>query len=348
MQSGRSGAESGARVRRKDYFLGLDGGGTKTLAVVLDSEGHTLSSVKGPKCPVIGEPTTEQSEVLTALVRDVLSRSGLGISSVRHCGIGLNGIDFEDEYPLQLETLAEALSLPTERITAVNDGIGALWGASGAQALVLIQHGTGYTSAYRQNYGEEKLFDHLNVGRMFDIRRGLMALIARMIDGREEPSPLLDTMLKYFGVESDRYAEAAFRGWIPADKRMNTGPLIFKAWEEGDPGATQLVETAAKEYIIAIRAMLARIDHPSPAVVLGGGLLNHASQRFIDKVAQGIQGHHPEAAVGRPELQPGHGTAIMAAFHAGDGGDSEAFFSLVKSKRKTDVKKHPNHHRGCG
>jgi N-acetylglucosamine kinase-like BadF-type ATPase len=232
--------------------------------------------------------------------------------------VGLSGIDFADEFAGQHAALSACLGIDPRRLTLVNDGVAALWGASAADCACVVQHGSGVTHAYRAGLGTEQPYDHLDVGRLFNIRDALAALVARMIDGRAPATALKETVLQHYGIADEGdYAEALYRGWIPRDL-LRTGQIhAFAAWQAGDPAATRLVALAADDYALTACTMVGRTGAPRCEVAFGGGVLNHAPEEFHAQLAKRVHERFPEALVIRPRLSPGHGAALMAAFHHG-------------------------------
>jgi len=152
------------------FYIGIDGGGTKTEGVLLDNSGKILSKVKSGASSVIGSPCKESLEILKNTVDILCSENDISVEEITFCSLGLNGIDFDDEYNLQFKSISEYLGFPGNKFSLANDAVVALWGASQSPASVILQHGTGITSAFRSDYGSEVLFDHLNVCNCYDIR----------------------------------------------------------------------------------------------------------------------------------------------------------------------------------
>jgi N-acetylglucosamine kinase-like BadF-type ATPase len=251
-------------------------------------------------------------------MESLCSQARVSQEDIRVCGIGLSGVDFDDELPVQREGVAAALALPQERVLLVNDGIVALWGASGKPAAALLQHGSGFTGGYRARHGEEVLFDHLSIADTFDMRSALVSLVARMINGMAQPTPLKDKALSHFGIADERhYCEAVYRHFIPVERRVSTPPLIFSSWLEGDLGAAQLVESAIRDYALAAKAMIAATGNSSPDVTFGGGVLAKAPDAFWKSLRRAVRELHPHVTVKPPDLPPEYGGAIMAGHHVG-------------------------------
>jgi len=213
---------------------------------------------------------------------------------------------------------ASVLTLPQERVVLVNDGIVALWGASPKPAATLLQHGSGFTGAYRARHGGEVLFDHLSIAGTFDMRAALVSLVARMINGMAQPTPLKDKALAHFGIADERqYCEAVYRHFISSKRRLSTPPVIFSSWLEGDPAAAELVASAIRDYALAAKAMIQATGSSDPDVSFGGGVLAQAPYQFWQSLTRAIRESYPDTTVKPPDLLPEYGGAIMAGFRLG-------------------------------
>lgn len=312
-------------------FEGIDGGTAKTAGVLLDERGRLLARhvVGGLVFP--DRPSPEDGAVLRELVRELSRQAGVPVSRVRFCALGLCGVDTPGQFAAQLEAVRRATGIDTDRLALVNDAIVALWGATDAPASAILQHGSGFTAAWRATYGQETLFDHLNAGRTFDFRTELLSLVARMIDGRAEPTPLKEKLLAHLGVPSEAdYAEAVWRRKFPGKNERHTAPLVFEAWRAGDPAADMLLRRAADDYVLSAWAMLARIGCADARISFGGGVLARAPAQFWELLADGVHRRYPDVTVAPPELAPESGAAVMAAFRAGL--DPVTFFRNVRER----------------
>jgi len=310
-------------------LLGIDGGASKTTGVLIDPEGRVLARARLGGSAVVGKPNPRCCAVLASLMDALCTDSGITHGQVWHCGLGLNGVDFEDEFAEQHADISQALGLPPERITLVNDGIVALWAATAAPAATMLQHGSGFTAAYRSRIGAEQCFDHLGVTRVFDMREGLMVLLARMITGQMEATPLKEKALAFLGIAEDRYAEAVFRHTVPRELRMGSLPLIYSSWVGGDAAAATLVEAAIADYAQATRAMVRKTGADSPEAIFGGGVINCAPPVFWHSLTERLQETHPGIAAKRPEMEPEFGAAVMAGHRVGV--EPEALFGKVRA-----------------
>jgi N-acetylglucosamine kinase-like BadF-type ATPase len=305
-------------MREGGVLVGIDGGASRTRGVAITAADEALARADAGGSAIIGAPRAEACAVLRSVLDSLCSQGGFARDDIALCGLGLNGVDFEDEFPVQHAGIAEALGIPSERLVLVNDGIVALWGASAAPAAAILHHGSGITSAYRSAYGQEKLFDHLDAARTFDMRHELVSVVARMLNGMVEDTPLKAKALAHFGIaDESRYPEAVFRRQIPREKVLSTPPFIYQAWLDGDGVAAALVEAAADDYALTAKAMIACTGSSNADATFGGGVINCAPPPFWTLLAERVHRHCPDVAVKPPDLAAEFGAAIMAGYHVG-------------------------------
>lgn len=310
--------EREAYIVNRKYLMGIDGGGTKTEISISDMNGYILSEVRGPGTAVAGIPKKSTMSLLAGLTQAACGKAGIEISDVAYCGIGLSGIDFPEEHSVQLEHIAAAVGLPKNKITLVNDAIVALWGAAPDKASIIIQHGTDFTAAWRCDYGKETLFDHLNTGGIIDIRKELITLTSRMLDGRFPATPLKKTVLAHFCITDERaFSGLLFKQQISREILAGTPPLIYAAWLNNDEAAQLIIEKSIADYAVTACAMIAKADKESVMVSFGGGIINNAPEKFMNILSEKIHSRYPAVKVGRPALAPVFGALLLAAHQKG-------------------------------
>jgi N-acetylglucosamine kinase-like BadF-type ATPase len=312
------------------FFLGIDGGSSKTAGVLCDGAGAVLARCRKGPCAIPGRPKPESLAVLKSAIDELLSAAAVPPGAEWHCGIGVSGIDFPDEIPAQVKAVEEFLGLPPRRLTVVNDGIVALWGATCADRAAILQHGSGLTSVIRTAPGQERIFDALDVAHVFDMRMEAIRLVCRIIDGRCPPSPLKDRLLGVLQVANEtQLAERIYRRQIAWPTIWSTLPTIFELWLEGDWAATSLVRRAVADYVLLAKALLAPIGNDAD-MIFGGGVMKPAPPRFWHLLAAELGRLAPGAVPKRPALPPEFGAAVMACHHAG--GPARELFEQLKSQ----------------
>ena len=306
-------------------YIGIDGGGTKTVGVLADDTGATLATCKAGASAIVGMPSAEACAVLQSVQARLCEIGGIRPDAVAWLGLGLNGVDFPEETVMQHGVLSRVLAISPERFILVNDGIAALWGATPAPAAAIVQHGTGFTAAYRSAYGAELPFDNLDAGRFYDLRLEALARVARMIDGRAAVSPLKAAILACLDASAEKdYGEIVFLRNYSQPQLAAILPAVLRVAEAGDPATRSIVERAIADYVCTAVTIVRKTGSSSPDVVFGGGRLLSAPEWFLKRIVDGVLRECPGVRIRRPELSPAVGAAIMAA-HA-DGCPPARFF----------------------
>lgn len=301
-----------------DFYIGIDGGGTKTAVVLSDAEGHVLARHRGKGSAIVGKPGPEACLVLNQALDAVCAQAGKKREDLACLSLCLSGVDFDYEIPMQRAEFSTALKVPSESLVVANDGVAALWGSTSKPAAAILQVGTAYIGVYRREPGQEKLFDNLNVGGLFDIRAQAITLVARMMDGRVAASPLKEKLMERFGLKTEAaYLEEVYRGSISWELRSGTPALLWQSWQEGDKAVDFLVESALDDYALAARAMVERAGAAEVAVSFGGGIVAQAPPRFWDLMRKKMARLCPAALVQAPQLPAEAGAAVLAAWQAG-------------------------------
>lgn len=310
-------------------LIGLDSGGAKTAAVLCDGEGRVLARARDAGAAIVGQPDARFYEVVGGVLARLCGEAGVDLADVERVAIGLSGVDYPDEQAQQHAQIAQRFGLEG-RLDLVNDGLVALWGVSASRRAALMQHGSGITTAYRDDYGREAIYDSLDIAEVYDIRRAAFARTARMIDGRAAPTSLCDRVLAHCGVAAADFAEWAFRHPRAAGaKRFAVAGVVFEAWNDGDAAAAEMIQSAAADYVLAMRAMAGRIEGTFEAA-FGGGVIAQGGAAFQavigDQLAQAV----PDARLTPIELAPEFGAALLAGH--GCGLDPEGLFANLASQ----------------
>lgn len=265
-----------SEAETKPLFLGVDGGGSKTLAVIVDEAGCERGR---------GVAGSSNHEVVgmdraVAAIHEAVGNA----TAIAHIDlpltaawIGLAGID----HPRDIELLAPAVSFFAATVRMTNDAELAL-SALAHQIGVAVISGTGSIALGRDAQGSLARaggWGHVlgDEGSGFGIGREALQCAVRAADGRGRPTELLDSILRHWQLPAP---EALLERVYPTfDKTAIAAlaPLVLALARAGDPVARKIEMRAASELALAIIAVARRLGivaGPLP-VAFGGGLLIH-------------------------------------------------------------------------
>lgn len=273
------------------YYLGIDGGGSKTLAVVTDEHGNeTGRGMAGSTNYGVVGATKAVQHIFEATSRAL---HGLhGHIHIKRAWLGLAGID----RPADIALLEPLLCNLAATVNITNDAELALSVLPDAIGVVLIS-GTGSISLGRNARNQATRaggWGHILGDEGSGYALGLQALQAavRAADGRDSQTRLLELILQQWNLNQpdDILGEVYLHDDKAKIARLSR--LVFQAAQEGDSSAQQIVETGAHELALVVDTVCRKLDIPTTEEVplaLGGGLLLYEEQyreRFLTCLRQ--------------------------------------------------------------
>lgn len=296
------------------YVLGVDAGGTKTVAVIADDSGQVVGiGAGGP-----GNPDGVGARIARRSLADAAggARDAAGVDIVATTFAGVAGVVTEDDRTAARAMLSSIIGVGTPIDVDHDCRIALAGGLSGRPGIVLIAGtgasafgrtatGTGWlASGWGSLFGDE--------GSSFWLAREGLRAAARAVDGRGEPTLLRQLLFDRLGVVDpwDLPGRAA-RGALQRPELAALAPLVVSAAEGGDDVAGLLVRTAAGELAGAAAAVDRALDFAArPEVVLVGGLFN--SELVSTAVRARLAEMVPDAPVVAPESSPAVGAVLLA------------------------------------
>jgi N-acetylglucosamine kinase-like BadF-type ATPase len=257
------------------FVLGIDAGGSKTLAYLAADDGSVVAQGRGGPANLQASGELDVEKVLHDVVEQVIGDRPVTIGAV--C-LGMAGMDRPGD-----EAVARAMMRRLgfrRRTLVVNDALIALTaGAGDGPGLVLVS-GTGSIAYGRNAQGLAARaggwgFAIGDEGSGYWIGRRALAAVMRAADGREPATQLTGLVLAHFGLEREDglVAEIYERG-LRRDVIAALGGVVARAHAEGDAVAGEILALAAGELALAAGSVASRLGLRGEAfpTVLAGGL----------------------------------------------------------------------------
>ncbi|MDP1676668.1 MAG: BadF/BadG/BcrA/BcrD ATPase family protein [Bacteroidota bacterium] len=310
-------------MKSKKYIIGMDGGGTKTHAIIADANGKILKMhFAGPSnFQIMG--VEKAAETIFSLIEICCESVNCEIKNVAAVACGLTGagrIGDQKRMAEGLKKFAESKNAKLKNIIIESDARIALEGAFKGDAGIILIAGTGSIAFGKDSKG--KVHRVGGWGRMlgdegsgyFIGRLGLTA-VTRHIDGRGEKTKLTSMIAKEFGLtDQTAIIDAVYKNNFDI---ASVAPLVLKAAEKKDSICFTIVETAVIDLAEHIRvAGLKIIPHSAKKVKtkihvsLIGGLI--ANDTLISRLLkQYLAYNHPNMEIISPMASPAYGAVVM-------------------------------------
>ncbi len=315
-------------------FLGLDGGGTKTTTLLIDSDKQIIGRghAGGSNYHSVG------IEAAFASVKQAVDEALQGRQPDAAC-FCMAGGDLPHDFDTLYSKLNE-LNL-NDKFTIRNDVLGALRAGSRFPYGVAVVCGTSFNAAGISKTGEEFRLPALGPisGDIAGARRlATRALGAafRSWDGRGEPTLLAELILK--ALDAPDFPTVASRwgkGEIDDSQLKSLAPLVFEANEAGDAVARQYIYEQGVELGTAANAMLDKVDLTDSDcdVILGGSVFYGKGDLLMNTITQTIRAVSTTVKIKRLEVLPVTGAVMLAADSIGASFD-ETFVDTLPEEMK--------------
>ncbi|HEX6642984.1 MAG TPA: BadF/BadG/BcrA/BcrD ATPase family protein [Thermoanaerobaculia bacterium] len=304
------------------YFIGVDGGASKTAALVVDESGKPHGrGLAGPSNHLrVG--IEEATRNVEHAVNRALVEAGIAIKDVEYAYCGIAGAD----HPFHRQNVVDALRVffPRNNFIVDTDARVALTGAIGFGAGVVVISGTGSVAFGRNNSGDEAraggwgptLGDE---GSGYWIAREGLSAIVRAHDGRGFSTKMTELLCESYGMcEPDELPRFVYAATTHVDDIARYGKLVIDAAAAGDDVAREIVARGGSELaecVLAIARKLHMTDDAFPVAYVGGAF--HAAEMLLSPMRLRIERDAPGARLVPPERTPVEGAAMMA-MHAAE------------------------------
>jgi glucosamine kinase len=258
--------------------IGIDGGGSKTHAIVANESGESLGEATGPGSAVKPGEEEASADVIAQTAREALEKARLSDVTPRVLCVGVAGAGRENAKQALWQALV-ARDVASDVVVHTDFGI-ALDDAFGDGPGVLLIAGTGSAAFGRSPAGTTGRCGGWgpiigDEGSGTWIGRRALSIVSAAADGRESQTALTGAILTAAEVNevSDLipWAAAATREQI-----ASLAPVVFSVAEGGDLRANAVISLAVEELMLHIRALgqsLFGDERAAIPVALAGGLM---------------------------------------------------------------------------
>lgn len=304
-------------MRAQNLVVGVDGGGTKTDAVILEANQQILGSgTAGPSNPLrVGIANA------AAAVREAIDKACVVAKvrreDIRSAQVGLAGARRKELRARMREALSN-LGIPN--IDVVSDAEIALYGATDGEPGVVVIAGTGsvacgvnargrrvYAGGWGPVAGDE--------GSGAWIARQALRAIAQASDGRGPRTSLMAAACAYFHVTlPDDLATAIYAPTITNERLAGFGKQVIEAAKAKDSVARQIMAEAGSELGAAAAAVIRnlKLEPERFQVAYVGGVFLAARELVLGPMRGQVKNLAPNAFLAPPRISPAVAAARMA------------------------------------
>ncbi len=302
---------------RARYFLGIDGGGTKTQAVVIDSEGRVIGEGLSGAANPLRVGLEEAISNVGQAVSDACARAGIELADIQSACAAIAGINHRIHYHTMKDALDEALHIAG--LELVTDAQAALEGALDGKPGVVVIAGTGSIAIGINEAGQQARAGGFgptlsDEGSGYYIAQRALKAVVSSFDGRSPKTTLTERICNKLGVAgpSDLPGVIYNSDSEPVDITP-LAELVDEAAREGDEVARQILVAAGCELGRLAASVIDKLGLHSSAfrVACVGGVFR-SGEFVVEPLREAVSRAAPHAEIGPPLYPPVIGAAKLA------------------------------------
>jgi N-acetylglucosamine kinase len=298
-----------------NYILGIDGGGTKTLAVCADLQGNVLGvGISGGS----NYHTVGLGEAIAAIKRSsnqAISISGIEGSDIHAVCAGLAGAGRQTDRSLLFPNIMSLT--PAGKVILEHDAAIALAGATACNQGVIVIAGTGTMAFGVNKAGEQRRSSGWgnilgDEGSAYYIGHKALISACKAYDGRGEKTTLLDGIVRLF--ELDDFSDVVKRVYNASPKDIAAiAPLVSEIAYAGDEVAIKIMRDAGIELALSAVSVIKDLGMENEKVqVATSGSVFNAGKILLIPFDETMKSFIPLAEIISPMFKPVIGALLLA------------------------------------
>lgn len=289
------------------YYLGIDGGGTRTTAVVTDEKGNTITKKTGRTINFysVGNETARNN--LSDLMNEITAETGIKL--FESAFIGCSALDCEaDEETTDM--LCKGV-INAENIKMHSDVYIALKSVKGAKFPCVAICGTGSIAASEDNDGSIHVsggWGHIlgDEGSAYSIAVNALKSCCQMCD-KGEKTPLLDSANEFFGTDDFRKTiDIIYSPDMTKDRLARFASVL----DESDETVSEIIKNEAQKFAFTVQTLLEKMKNCDILGLYGGVFQNNSL--FREKFTESIRKDFSEIKIQLIATPPEETAALLA------------------------------------
>jgi glucosamine kinase len=297
------------------YYLGFDGGGTKTKACVIDENKEILyQATSGPSS--IDTVTADQTlRAFCSALGDLEANLGF-FPEFSGIFAGLGGIVTHADEELVEMLLKKLPGVTAEtRVQARNDMEIALASSLCWEGIAIIV-GTGMVAFGKKNGRTHKSagwgYKEGESGSAYDLGMQAIQTMIRAYDNRLPKTAFTEEVFQTLKMtEVTDFVRVMDQLWGKRTEIASLAPLVTKHADRNDPHALKIIEKSTDEIALAVRAVYRTLEMEAPTLVVIGSLGN-SEGRYRTLLHEKIHAIDQKIRIIAPQVDPAYAAALLA------------------------------------
>jgi len=303
--------------RPHQYFLGVDGGGTKTHIALVNAAGDLqCEGFAGPANPLRVGLETAVGNIVKA-VNEACDRGSISRGDIVAATLGLAGVRRADLRQRVRERFIKAMGVRT--VTVVTDAEIALYATTFGEPGLVVIAGTGSICLGKDSKGKIAISGGWgplagDEGGGVGIAQAALHSVAKASDGRGISTILSERAADYFRASGpENLIVAIYSPQVDNSRIAGFAEFVVDAAKEGDAVAADILNEAGSELGLAACAVIEKLRLGKEKVPIGCvGSVFKAGEILTKPMIETIRTVAPDAFLTEPKMAPAQAAALLA------------------------------------
>lgn len=317
------------------YFLGVDGGGTKTKYLLIDKELKVIEEIESGTTHIHQIGKEKLIQVLNENLQLICEKSSINKSEIEYAFLGIPGYG---ESKSDIEDIEHSVNTVFNGInySIGNDSVVGWAAGTGCKEGVNIVAGTGSIAYGRNKEGNEARCGGWGPGIGDDASAywiGIKVLneYTKQKDGRREKTVLVDILEEKYDIkEYFQIVDIVFnRMKFSRTHIAKFSEVAYLAAAAGCDSCINIFTEAAKELFFHIKVLKKELNLADGFLVSYSGGVFKSGDFILNPLKKMLKNNNIDCELIEPKLKPWHGAALLA-YLLSDNELPENYIELIK------------------
>ena len=300
------------------YYLGVDGGGTKTKFIICNEKGLKITSIEKTTSHYLQIGIDNLAGFISDGINEVCLKANITKEEINNAFLGIPGYDdIKKDTPFINKAIEKAMG--NIKYSIGNDGLNALAGSLAGEDGINIVAGTG-SIAFGHNSDNNLTLScggwHHGIGSdegsgyWFSVQ--LLKEFSRQSDGRDDKTILYDYVKEKLNLLDDsEILELVINNWkLDRTKVASLSKIVNELYELNDPYAIKIVDNASQELADIVNGLYKRLAYKNKIKASYSGGMFKMGDKLIKPFKEKLLPNKIELVT--PVLKPEDGSIILA------------------------------------
>lgn len=300
------------------FYLGVDGGGTKTSFLLIDETGKLLATTTTGTCHIHQVGFDGFENVLRCGIEDVCHMANITLPDITFSFLGVPAYGENQKELLKMEQHVQNI-FPSNNFKCGNDVEAGWAGSLACNPGINLILGTGAIALgvdKENNCSRSSGWGHIcgDEGSAHWIAKKGIEIFSKEADGRLDKTPLYDVFKNRFNLTSDFDLIYLILDNFKQDrgKVASLATLVYEAATKNDPHAIEIFRQAAYECFLMVKSVFNQLSFNETVTISYSGSVFNSGELILAPLKDYLSSANIDFKLIPPVLNPVEGSALYA------------------------------------